>query len=112
MASSPAASASVTRAARFVNQATIIQAGAGSLTVYDSVQIDNAATGTYDITGNGGFVIGNDAPFIINSGLFEKTGGTGTTTIAASVRQPGRHGRGRRRAPEPGRWRHEHRRHL
>ncbi len=68
-----------------VNEGTIARPGAGSLTLYDSVQIDNAASGTYDITGNGGFDVGNDSPFMTNAGLFETTVGTGTTTIALAV---------------------------
>ena len=35
-----------------------------------------------DLTSDGGFVIGNDSPFMTNAGLFEKTGGTNTSSIA------------------------------
>ena len=64
-----------------INQGTITDSGAGSLQLFDSVALNNTASGTYDFTGDGGFVLGNNSPTIVNAGLFEKTGGTNTSTI-------------------------------
>jgi hypothetical protein len=48
--------------------------------------LDNAATGTYDIADDSGIGLGASAlSQIINAGLFEKTGGTGTSTITPEI---------------------------
>ena len=77
------------------NYATATQSG-GSLTVGDGVSPDraelyNAAASVWNIADNSGATRGADpASFIANAGLFEKTGGTGTSTIATSVTNTGR----------------------
>ena len=61
------------------NQGTITQSS-GYFYLYDSVSIENERT--YDFTGNANINYGNDSPNINNTstGLFEQTGGTGTST--------------------------------
>ena len=65
----------------FDNQGTILQP-AGYFYLYDSVTLQN--DGLYDSTGDTSILYGNNSPSIVNThtGTFEKTGGTGTTTIS------------------------------
>jgi hypothetical protein len=72
--------------ATFQNCKTLTQSG-GTVTVGDSTGataiLFNAATGIYDITDNSGVARGTStASLFANNGLFEKTGGTGTSVIA------------------------------
>lgn len=73
---------------RFNNNGTITQSGAGMLNIPSGSVLINGADGTYDIqndlgmTNNGG---GGQGPRIDNAGLFTKSAGTGTDTIAASL---------------------------
>ncbi len=49
----------------------------------DVAKLLNASTGTWDITDDSGIGLGSStSSSITNSGLFEKTGGTGTSVIA------------------------------
>ena len=71
------------------NTKTVTQSG-GTVTIGDSsgdkAFLDNTATGTYDITDDSAIGRGSStASDIKNAGLFEKTGGTGTSTIAPAV---------------------------
>ena len=75
--------------ATFDNAGALTQSG-GDVTVGDAggsvAQLLNAATGTYDITEDSGIGLGSSRlSSISNSGLFEKTGGTGTSVIAPNV---------------------------
>jgi hypothetical protein len=76
------------------NYATTSQSG-GSITVGDSVathmaELSNTTTGVWNITDNSGIAVGADKASIIqNGGLFEKTGGTGISKIAAAVTNSG-----------------------
>ena len=50
----------------------------------------NASTGTYAITDNSGIGRGSStASYIVNAGVFEKTGGTGTSSVSASFTDTG-----------------------
>ena len=68
----------------------------GSITIGDAVATDkaelfNAAAGTWDIADNSGIAAGADAAsFIDNAGLIEKTGGTGTSTVAPAIINTGK----------------------
>ena len=71
------------------NTKTVIQSG-GNVTIGDSsgaaARLVVATTGTYDITGNSGIGRGSStASSISNGGLFEKTGGTGTSAITPNI---------------------------
>src|SRR5208337_5360427 len=73
----------------FDNAKTLTQSG-GSVTVGDAsgdvAELQNAATGIWDITDNSGVGLGSSAlSSISNSGLFEKTGGTGTSVVTPNV---------------------------
>ncbi len=77
----------------FENANSLTQSG-GDATVGDSS--DNAATlinasrGTWDITDDSGIGLGSStASSIINAGLFEKTGGTGTSAITPDIKNSG-----------------------
>ena len=75
------------------NTKTVKQSG-GTVTIGnssgDKAFLDNTATGTYDIAGNGAIGRGSStASDIKNAGLFEKTGGTKTSTIAPAVTNDG-----------------------
>jgi hypothetical protein len=62
-----------------------IGASSGSVAI-----LYNTATGVYDITDDSGVALGaGAASYINNAGLFEKTGGTGTSAIAASLLNSG-----------------------
>jgi hypothetical protein len=69
------------------NTKTVNESGESVTTIGDSsgdkAFLDNTATGTYDILDDSGIERGSSpASDIINHGLFEKTGGTGTSLIA------------------------------
>ena len=66
------------------NQGTILQPS-GSFYMYDSVAIKNE--GTFNLTGDASINFGNLSPSITNTntGIFEKTDGTGTSTIGVPV---------------------------
>ena len=52
--------------------------------------LSNTATGTYDITDNSGIGRGSSTTsHIANAGLFEKTGGTGTSVVTPSINNTG-----------------------
>ncbi len=72
----------------FKNTNTLTESG-GAVTVGGAsgavAQLVNASTGTWDIADDSGIGLGSSAlSSITNNGLFEKTGGTGTSAIAAS----------------------------
>jgi hypothetical protein len=75
------------------NTEAVTQSG-GTVTIGDlsgdMAFLSNTSTGTYDIADNSGIDRGNSsASDIKNAGLFEKTGGTKTSTIAPSVANTG-----------------------
>jgi hypothetical protein len=75
------------------NTKTVTQTG-GTVTIGDSsgdkAFLDNTATDVYDITGASAIGRGSStASHIENAGLFEQTGGTGTSTIAPAVTNTG-----------------------
>jgi uncharacterized membrane protein len=70
---------------RLANSGTIVQQGAGPLTLFDSVGLDNLATGRYAFTGDGSIAYGNDSPVISNTGTIIKTGGSGVSSIHVPV---------------------------
>ena len=75
------------------NQKTVTQSG-GAVTVGDNAgnkaELYNASTGTYAITDNSGIDRGSStASFIVNAGMFEKTGGTATSAIAPALTNTG-----------------------
>ncbi|MBV9124869.1 MAG: Ig-like domain repeat protein, partial [Planctomycetes bacterium] len=63
------------------NKGSIVQQGLGILYVYDSVALDNEAQATYSLASDGNLQLGSYAPVFINAGTFQKTGGTGTSTL-------------------------------
>jgi hypothetical protein len=75
------------------NEGTVTQSG-GSATIGDAsgdtAFLDNTSRGTYDITDDSEIALGSStASFIQNAGLLEKTGGTGTSTIAPTLTNTG-----------------------
>ena len=73
----------------FDNSKTVTQSG-GSVTLGDAsrhaAQLKNEAAGVWNIADNSGIGRGSSAlSSISNSGTFEKTGGTGTSTITPAV---------------------------
>ena len=76
------------------NTKTLTQSG-GAVTVGDSTGktavLYNTSTATYAIADDSGIGRGSStASYIANAGLFEKTGGTGTSAIATTVANTGR----------------------
>ena len=73
---------------------TVNQSG-GNVTLGDNIPADeailfNTSVATYDILDDSGIGLGASmASFIKNTGLFEKTGGTGTSVIAPAVTNTG-----------------------
>ena len=79
--------------AEWENINTVNQSG-GMVAIGDSsgerALFDNTAKGTYDILDNSGIARGSStASYIANAGVFEKTGGTGTSTITPAVTNTG-----------------------
>ena len=75
------------------NTKTMTQSG-GAVMVGDNAGnkavLVNASTGTYAITDNSGIGHGSStASFIVNAGMFKKTGGTGTSAIAPALTNAG-----------------------
>ena len=75
------------------NQKTVTEKG-GTVTVGDAsgdaAKVLNAATGTWDITDGSGIGRGSStASSFTNNGLFEKTGGAGTSAVAVSFTDTG-----------------------
>ena len=76
------------------NTKTVTESGETTMTIGDSsgdkAFLDNTATGTYDILDDSGIDRGSStASDIKNAGLFEKTGGTGVSTIVPAVTNTG-----------------------
>ena len=78
--------------ATFDNMKTVTESG-GAVTVGDAsggaAKLLNASTGTWDITDDSGIARTSAVSSISNSGIFEKTGGTGTSVIAPKVANAG-----------------------
>ena len=79
--------------AEWKNTKTVNQSG-GMVAIGDSsgdrALFDNTAKGTYDILDNSAVGRGSStASYIANAGVFEKTGGTGTSTITPAVTNTG-----------------------
>jgi hypothetical protein len=73
----------------WANEGDAAQDG-GGLTIESDAILYNTATGVYDITDDSGVALGaGAASYINNAGLFEKSGGTGTSAIAASLLNSG-----------------------
>ena len=77
----------------FQNNSTLTQSG-GTVTVGDAsgsaATLFNAKTGIYDITDDSGVAQGTSTPSLFaNFGLFEKTGGTSTSTVQTRVTSTG-----------------------
>jgi hypothetical protein len=75
------------------NTKAVTQSG-GTVTIGDSIGdkaiLNNELLGTYDIADDSGIARGNStASDIVNAGLFEKTGGTGASTIVPNVTNNG-----------------------
>ncbi len=78
----------------WINTKSVTQSG-GSATIGDAsgdaAILNNELKGTYDIADDSGIGLGaSTASNIMNAGLFEKTGGTGVSTIAPNVTNKGR----------------------
>jgi hypothetical protein len=68
----------------FSNTGSITEAGTNSLVLENQATLDNAAGAVFDLTDNGSLTDSGGGAFR-NSGTLEKTGGTGTSTIATSI---------------------------
>ncbi len=83
--------AAKTSYANFTNQGTMIQTGAGDFSVgtyHGAGGFTNEAGAIYNLQSDAGVTTDYFNPFT-NAGLFEKTGGTGTSTISALTTNPG-----------------------
>ncbi len=73
---------------RFDNAGTITQTGAGSLGIVSGTTFTNQEGGVYDLESNAGMTSlpgpGDGAQFL-NAGTFQKTAGTGPSTVATGV---------------------------
>jgi hypothetical protein len=70
------------------NTGTITQSGSADLQIQNKATLSNV--GTYDITADSGMVQGGSTPDTFsNSGILEKTGGSGTSTIAPNLDNTG-----------------------
>ena len=75
------------------NTETVTQSG-GAVTIGGAngyrAELDNASTGIYDIVDDSGIARGSSAAsYILNAGLLEKTGGTGTSAITPRINNTG-----------------------
>ena len=69
------------------NTGTIDNGAAGGPSLFDNVAITNA--GTFDFTDNGTIADGSYTPSFTNTGIVEKTGGTGTATFGIAFNNQG-----------------------
>jgi uncharacterized repeat protein (TIGR03803 family) len=74
----------LTGAGTLTNDGTINEAGNNSLVLKNAATLSNAAWATFDLTNNGS-VSQSGGGTLINAGTLEKTGGTGTSTIATTT---------------------------
>jgi uncharacterized repeat protein (TIGR03803 family) len=74
----------LTGAGTFSNAGSITEAGTNSLVLENQATLDNAAGAVFDLTDNASVTDSGGGAFR-NSGTLEKTGGTGTSTIATSI---------------------------
>ncbi len=68
----------------WVNAGTVSDAGPIFLEAANST-LQNQADATFNLTSDEGSLIGSVEDFVVNAGTLAKTGGTGTSTIAAAV---------------------------
>jgi uncharacterized repeat protein (TIGR03803 family) len=73
-----------TGAGTLTNDGTIYEAGTNSLVLENGATLSNASGGTFDLTNDGGVSQSGGGTFS-NPGTLEKTGGTGTSTIATTT---------------------------
>jgi uncharacterized repeat protein (TIGR01451 family) len=71
----------------FYNEGTVQQSG--ELYLYDSATLNNTSLGTWQFTSDVGIHYGSFTPVIVNSGLFQKTAGTGTSSLDLSMTNTG-----------------------
>jgi hypothetical protein len=74
------------------NTKTVTQIGAVTIgdAIGDRAELDNASTGIYDIADDSGIGRGSStASSVKNAGLFEKTGGKGTSAITPRINNTG-----------------------
>ena len=74
------------------NTKTVTQIGAVTIgdAIGDRAELDNASTGIYDIADDSGIARGSStASSVKNAGLFEKTGGKGTSAITPRINNTG-----------------------
>ena len=76
-----------------LNDGTIVQTNAGAPSLVSGVEIDNAASGVYQFASDAGIDrntnFGPSAGLVVNSGLIEKTAGTGTSAIIVNFNNQG-----------------------
>jgi uncharacterized membrane protein len=65
---------------KLINEGTIVQQ-AGSLSVRDSVEIDNTTQGVWQFAGDTAIFPSSFSPTAVNNGVFQKTGGAGNSDI-------------------------------
>ncbi|HWB12842.1 MAG TPA: DUF4214 domain-containing protein [Pirellulales bacterium] len=70
------------------NEGTVVEQS-GSLYLYDSVTLDNTSGGTWQFADDVGIGNGSFSPIVVNDGTFEKTSGTGTSSIALPLTSTG-----------------------
>jgi hypothetical protein len=74
----------LTGAGTLTNDGTLYEAGTNSLVLEKSATLSNASGATFDLTNDGG-VSQSGGGTLSNAGTLEKTGGTGTGTIATTT---------------------------
>jgi RHS repeat-associated protein len=67
---------------RLINSGTIVEKGTSRLLLWDSVGIENQATGRYELASDASIATANGSPSIVNEGTLIKMAGTGTSTIS------------------------------
>ena len=76
-----------------LNEGTIVQTNAGAPSLVSGVEIDNAASGIYEFETDSGIDrntnFGPSAGLVVNTGLMEKTAGTGTSAIIVNFDNQG-----------------------
>jgi hypothetical protein len=68
-------------AGSLINKKSIVQTSLGTLVLQNGATLNNATGATYNLKSNGGISGGT----VLNTGILEKSAGTGTTTIATST---------------------------
>jgi hypothetical protein len=78
-----------TQGGTVVNEGTITEQGVASLGLYDGVEVDNTAQGSYVFAGDGSLTDNGGNCFLVNAGTIDKASGTGSSSLTVAFNNTG-----------------------